>query len=132
MPATTTNASASRPVRMAEQQPADVDDEQPDRAVEHATASAKATARSPAGRVAPEEVGDDRDRDEEGEPEQRAGGRERRLGVQEHDRRATDGEDQQVADERRHAVMYARTPSAAATSVATANQSSRARGSAGA
>ena len=55
--------------------------------------------------VAPEEVGDDADHDEEREAQQRRGGHERRLLVQEHDRERDDREDREVPDERAHAVM---------------------------
>ena len=106
-----------------------------DRAVEdHGLACRPRLDLAPA-EVAPGEVGDDGDRDHEREPEQRARRGERGLLVQDDDQERDDREDRQVADERvdvPHAVIQARTASAAATSVAPANQPSRARGSVGA
>jgi len=55
--------------------------------------------------------------------------------IEDHDRERDHAEDQEVPREGTdvsHAVMYARTPRAAATSVAPLNQASRARRSAGA
>src|SRR5205085_7081185 len=82
----------------------------------------------------PEEVRGDRDRDEERDAEQDLRRDQRGVQVERHHDERDRSQDQQPADERRdpHAVIQARTASAAATSVATANQVRRARGSAGA
>src|SRR5690242_1738630 len=114
------------------EEPAEVDDEQRDGPVEYSLLPPLPGLDLAPPEVAPEEVRDHRDGDEEREPQQRARGHDSCLGLQRDDPRRDRGEDQQVPDERVHEVMYARTPSAAATSVAIANQSRRARGSSGA
>ena len=128
-------ASAFRPDRWPSEVPPEVDDEQADRAVEHPLGARRPRLDLAAAEVAPEEVRDHRDRDQERDSKQDTRGRERRLLVQDHDRERDERKDREIADEwvdPVHAVMYARTPRAAATRVAPLNQASRARGSAGA
>src|SRR5262249_32285939 len=117
-----------------DEEPSEVGDEQGDRAVEDPLLPRLPQPDLAPAEVAPEEVRDEGDREEEREAQEDARGRERRLEVQHHHEQRDRRDDQHPPDEGRdpHAVMYARTASAAATSVAPANQARRVLGSAGA
>src|SRR5215213_10859055 len=119
----------------ADEPPAEVDDEERDRAVEDPLLARRPRRDLSAAEVAPEEVRHNRDRDEERNAQQHRRGHERLLLVQHDDRERDDPQNRQVPDQRadvHEAVIQARTASAAATIVATENQSSRVRGSSGA
>jgi chlorite dismutase len=94
--------------QVADQEPAEIDDEKADGAVEHPLLPRRPGLDLAPAEVAPEEVGDNGDCDEEGEPQERPRGRERRLLVQDDHRQRDRGQDQQVPDEWAdvsHAVM---------------------------
>ena len=106
-------------------------------AVEHAPGAVRPRLEVAAA-LAPDEEEEERDREEEPDPQQPAGDREHRLEREHDDDERDQGDDREAAngsvlEEAPHdPVMVPRTPSAAATSAETANQSRRRRGSAGA
>src|SRR5581483_8446928 len=115
--------------------PADVEHEEGNSRVEQSRRPGLPRLDLVACDVAPEEVRDDAEHDEEREADERPRGGKCGLLVQDDDCDGDERENREVAQEWvhvSHAVMYARTPSAAATSIATANHSRRARGSVGA
>ena len=134
---TAKNAIASAAHRREADRRADIDDGEPDRAVEHAPGAVRPRLEI-AAPLAPDQEEEERDREDERDPEQPADRRQHRLEREHDDDERDQGHDREPAHrpvlvEAPHdPVMVPRTPRAAATSAEQANQSRRRRGSAGA